>query len=113
MPSTKDTVFSTNDCADDFLIQMGRHQYLIPFAPKPLRQLHADLMRQLRRGLAGREGLIPMVGDYTVLLAETLFTASISSRAVDGRQLMPLINCRTTIALSSSGVTVVFSARTA
>ena len=81
-----------------FLIQMGRHQHLIPFAPKPLRQLHADLMRQLRRGLAGREGLIPMVGDHTVLLAETLFYCQHlvpcrGRQAVDAADKLPYHHC--------------------
>ena len=56
-----------------FFVKVGGDNRLIAVAPKPGRQLYADLMRQFRRGLAGSEGLIAVIGHRTVLLAEPLF----------------------------------------
>ena len=56
-----------------FFVKVGGDNRLIAVAPKPLRQLYADLMRQFRRGFAGGEGLIAVIGHRTVLLAEPLF----------------------------------------
>ena len=55
-----------------FLIQMGGDQHLIFLAPQLPGQLYADLMGQFRCSLTGGKGLIPMIGDDTVLLAEAL-----------------------------------------
>ena len=48
------------NCVDDkvivqmiFFVKVGGDDYLIAVTPEPGRQLYADLMRQLRRGLAG------------------------------------------------------------
>lgn len=54
------------------LIQMGGNQHLIFLAPQLPDQLHTDLMGHLRCSLTGGKGLIPMIGDDTVLLAEAL-----------------------------------------
>ena len=54
------------------LIQMGGNQHLIFLAPQLPGQLHANLMGQFRCSLTGGKGLIPMIGDDTVLLAEAL-----------------------------------------
>ena len=54
------------------LIQMGGNQHLIFLAPQLPGQLHADLMGQFRRSLTGGKGLIPMIGNDAVLLAEAL-----------------------------------------
>ena len=69
------------------LIQMGGDQHLIFFAPQLPGQLHADLMGQLRRGLTGSKGLIPMIGNDAVLLAEAL---------LDRQHLIPC-RCRQTV----------------
>ena len=55
------------------LIQMGGNQHLIFLAPQLSGQLHADLMGQFRCSLTGGKGLIPMIGNDAVLLAETFF----------------------------------------
>ena len=55
------------------LVQMGSYQHLVFFAPQLFRQGKADLMGQLRRGLAGGKGLIAMVGYRAFLLAKPLF----------------------------------------
>ena len=55
-----------------FLIQMGGDQHLTFLAPQLPGQLYADLMGQFRRSLTGGKGLIPMIGDNAVLLAEAL-----------------------------------------
>ena len=51
-------------------IQMGGHDHLIPVAPELPGQLQADLMSNLRRGLAGSKGLIAMIGHRAVLLSK-------------------------------------------
>ena len=56
-----------------FLVQMGSHQHLVFFTPQLFCQGKADLMGQLRRGLAGGKALIAVVGHSPVLLSETLF----------------------------------------
>ena len=68
------------NCVDDkvivqmiFFVKVGGDDYLIAVAPEPGRQLYADLMRQLRRGLAGGKALIAVVGHSPVLLSKPLF----------------------------------------
>ena len=56
-----------------FPVQMGSHQHLVFFTPQLFCQGKADLMGQLRRGLAGGKALIAVVGHGPVLLSETLF----------------------------------------
>lgn len=68
------------------LIQMGGNQHLIFLAPQLPDQLHTDLMGHLRCSLTGGKGLIPMIGDDTVLLAEALLDCQHLTRAVAGRQ---------------------------
>ena len=51
-------------------VQMGSDHPLIPSAQKPLRQLHADGVRLLRRHLAGTEGL-----DHMIAFADTVLLA--------------------------------------
>ena len=73
-----------------FFIKVGGDDHLIAVAPKPSRQLYADLMRQFWRGLAGSKGLITVIGHRAVLLAEPflhrqhLVTGG-GGRAVDAR----------------------------
>ena len=55
------------------LVQMSSHQHLVLFTPQLLRQGKADLMGQLRCGLAGGKALIAVVGHGPVLLSEPLF----------------------------------------
>ena len=85
------------NCVDDkvivqmiFFVKVGGDDYLIAVTPEPGRQLYADLMRQLRRGLAGGKGLITVVGHRAVLFAEPLFyrqhfITGGGRRAVDAR----------------------------
>ena len=73
-----------------FFVKVGGDDYLIAVAPEPGRQLHADLMRQFRRCLAGGKGLITVIGYRAVLFAEPLFyrqhfVTGSGGRAVDTR----------------------------
>ena len=73
-----------------FFVEVGGDDHLIAVAPKPRRQLYADLMCQFRRGLAGGKGLIAVIGHRAVLLAEPLFhrqhfITGGGRRAVDAR----------------------------
>ena len=73
-----------------FFVKVGGDDHLIAVAPKPGRQLYADLMRQLRRGLSGGKGLIAVIGHRAVLLAEPFlhrqhFVTGGGGRAVDAR----------------------------
>ena len=73
-----------------FFVKVGGNDHLIAVAPKPGRQLYANLMRQLRRGLAGGKGLIAVVGHRAILLAKPLFHCKHfitggSGRAVNAR----------------------------
>ena len=52
-----------------FVIEVGGDKHLVAISPKALRQLHADLMGNLRGGLAGGKGLIPVVGHGAALFA--------------------------------------------
>ena len=56
---------------NDTRVQMRGHHNFKPFAPKPLCQFQADQVRLLRRYFSGKEGLIPVEGYDTALLAET------------------------------------------
>ena len=56
-----------------FPVQMGSHQHLVFFTPQLFCQGKADLMGQLRRGLAGGKALIAVVGHSPVLLSKPLF----------------------------------------
>ena len=49
-----------------FMVKVRGDKHLIPISPKALRQLDADLMGDLRGGLAGGKGLIPMVSHGAV-----------------------------------------------
>ena len=73
-----------------FFVKVGGDDHLIAVAPKPGRQLYADLMRQFGRGLAGSKGLVAVIGHRAVLLAEPLFyrqhfITGGGGRAVDAR----------------------------
>ena len=52
---------------------MGSYQHLVFFTPQLFCQGKADLMGQLRRGLAGGKGLIAVVSNSPVLLSKPLF----------------------------------------
>ena len=52
---------------------MGSYQHLVFFTPQLFCQGKADLMGQLRRGLAGGKGLIAVVSYRAFLLAKPLF----------------------------------------
>ena len=56
-----------------FPVQMGSHQHLVFFTPQLFCQGKANLMGQLRRGLAGGKALIAVVGHSPVLLSKPLF----------------------------------------
>lgn len=73
-----------------FSVKVGSNDHLIAVAPQTGSELYADLMRRFGRRLAGGKGLIAVVGDRPVFLSKPPFTASISSRAVEGEQLIPL-----------------------
>ena len=72
------------------VIQMRSNDHLIAVSPKPLRQLHADFVGDLRRSLARREALIPVIGHGAILFAVLLlysqhFLAGSAGKAVDAR----------------------------
>ena len=53
-------------------VEMGGDEDLMILAPHPFRQLHAHLMTELRRDLAGLEALVGVVGHVAPGLAEAL-----------------------------------------
>lgn len=77
----------------ELLIHMGRHQHLISFAPQLLGQLNANAVRLFRCDLALPKRLIAVISDCPVFLAEPLFTAIISLRAVPAVQFTPVTSC--------------------
>ena len=56
-----------------FVIEVGGDKHLVAISPKALRQLHADLMDNLRGGLAGGKGLITVVGHGAIFFAKATF----------------------------------------
>ena len=71
-----------------FVIEVGGDKHLVAISPKALRQLHADLMGNLRGGLAGGKGLITVVGNGAIFFAKATFDrhhflAGCSGEAVD------------------------------